>query len=213
MLATKLLLLAASTQALLIPNLEALSSFPQILRTELETSKEQAPFFAGDDTVAPLLMAKPSLSGIPGRYIVVLKDHASTEDISEHLNWLEALPANFKVDPLESEYLKSYGLTRDIVSFNVEGLKGYSGFLDEGRVQEVRNHPLVKFVEQETVVKLTEFDVQKDATWGLARVSHRELEPSTSYYYDNEGGKGVTAYVIDTGIKDDHEEFENRASW
>ena len=213
MLATKLLLLAATTQALLIPNLEALSSFPQILRTELETLKEQAPFFAGDDTVAPLLMAKPSLSGIPGCYIVVLKDDASTEDVAEHLNWLEALPANFKVDPREAEYLKTYGLTRDIVSFNVEGLKGYSGFLDEARVQEVRSHPLVKFVEQETVVKLSEFDVQKDATWGLARVSQRELEPSTSYYYDNEGGKGVTAYVIDTGIKVDHEEFENRASW
>ena len=30
---------------------------------------------------------------------------------------------------------------------------------------------------------------------------------------DNEGGRGVTAYVVDTGIKVEHEEFEGRAQW
>ena len=33
------------------------------------------------------------------------------------------------------------------------------------------------------------------------------------YIYDNQGGEGVDAYVIDTGINVQHVEFEGRASW
>jgi cerevisin len=35
----------------------------------------------------------------------------------------------------------------------------------------------------------------------------------TQYAYDPEGGEGVDAYVIDTGINVDHVEFEGRAVW
>ena len=54
------------------------------------------------------------------------------------------------------------------------------------------------------------------APWGLARVSHRDrlhLSTFTKYAYDHNGGEGVTAYVIDTGINVDHEDFEGRAKW
>ena len=54
------------------------------------------------------------------------------------------------------------------------------------------------------------------APWGLARISHRAkltLGTFTKYLYDTEGGEGVTAYVIDTGINIDHVEFEGRARW
>jgi len=49
------------------------------------------------------------------------------------------------------------------------------------------------------------------APWGLARISHRAkltLGTFTKYLYDSEGGEGVTAYVIDTGINVDHVELE-----
>jgi cerevisin len=54
------------------------------------------------------------------------------------------------------------------------------------------------------------------APWGLARISHRpklSLGTFTKYVYDTDGGEGVTAYVIDTGINIDHVEFEGRARW
>lgn len=57
---------------------------------------------------------------------------------------------------------------------------------------------------------------QRGAPWGLARVSHREplrLGTFNQYTYDSNGGDGVTAYVIDTGINIDHVEFEGRAKW
>jgi cerevisin len=54
------------------------------------------------------------------------------------------------------------------------------------------------------------------APWGLARISHRSplhLSTFTRYVYDHDGGEGVTAYVIDTGINVNHVEFEGRAIW
>lgn len=59
--------------------------------------------------------------------------------------------------------------------------------------------------------------VQRDAPWGLCQVSYgggMPLEPHQHYYYypQSAGGR-VDVYVIDTGIKIDHAEFEGRARW
>lgn len=51
---------------------------------------------------------------------------------------------------------------------------------------------------------------------GLVRVSHREevsFKNFGQYLYMHEGGEGVTAYIIDTGIHIDHADFEGRARW
>lgn len=213
MLVRHLLLGAIGTQALLIPTFEALNSFPAVLKSEYESLKLQTAFKnPSHDGLAPLLMAKKSLAGVPGRYIVVLDAEAKQEDVDDHMVWLESLSGKFASD-MEAQYMATYGLSKSFESFSLDGLTGYTAFLDEARLKEVRSHSLVKFVEQDSVVTLSEYDVQKEGTWGLSRVSHRELAPSTSYYYDNEGGKGVDAYVIDTGIKTDHQEFEDRAAW
>ena len=58
--------------------------------------------------------------------------------------------------------------------------------------------------------------VQDDAPWGLARISHREkLNSSTvSKYLDApHGGSGVDVYVLDTGVNVAHADFEGRTSW
>jgi cerevisin len=66
------------------------------------------------------------------------------------------------------------------------------------------------------VGKDTGIATELGAPWGLARISHRpklSLGTFTKYVYDTDGGEGVTAYVIDTGINIDHVEFEGRARW
>jgi subtilisin family serine protease len=52
---------------------------------------------------------------------------------------------------------------------------------------------------------------QTGATWGLDRIDQRTRPVDGGYTYDFTGA-GVTAYVIDTGIRFDHVEFEGRAS-
>lgn len=62
----------------------------------------------------------------------------------------------------------------------------------------------------------SDIETQKGAPWGLARVSHRNrlsFGTFNKYEYSKDGGDGVTAYVIDTGVNIKHVEFEGRARW
>ncbi|KAI1315568.1 hypothetical protein EDD11_000642 [Mortierella claussenii] len=54
---------------------------------------------------------------------------------------------------------------------------------------------------------------QHAPSWGLPRVSQRNLPLSTDYNYPNTAGQGVDVYVIDTGININHIDFEGRARW
>ncbi|KAJ9089240.1 hypothetical protein DSO57_1014991 [Entomophthora muscae] len=70
----------------------------------------------------------------------------------------------------------------------------------------------VEFIEKDSVVSIDA--VQNNATWGLNRISQSERLNSTDYTYTYKfDGAGVTVYVLDTGIKLDHPEFEGRAQF
>lgn len=152
---------------------------------------------AGLDKLAPLLQTGIDL--IPNKYIVVYKD-ANHEDIKDH---------EFTIN--------SHSEANILDSFKIDGLLGgYIGVFSDEVLNQIRSNPLVKFVEQDSIVKTSEFNIQKGAPWGLARVSHRQplsLNSFNQYLYDTHGGEGVTSYIIDTGVNVDHDEFEGRAKW
>lgn len=50
-------------------------------------------------------------------------------------------------------------------------------------------------------------------SWGLDRIDQTETEGDNSYTYPDSAGDGVTAYVIDTGVRISHDDFEGRASY
>jgi subtilisin family serine protease len=57
--------------------------------------------------------------------------------------------------------------------------------------------------------------VQADAPWGLGRISTRARLGAAPYSYtyrEDAAGSDTFVYVIDTGINDQHVEFERRAS-
>jgi len=59
-------------------------------------------------------------------------------------------------------------------------------------------------------------EIERNAPWGLARISHRDslsFGTFNKYLYAANGGEGVDVYVIDTGTNIDHVDFEGRASW
>ncbi len=87
-------------------------------------------------------------------------------------------------------------------------LKGYSATLPIRRVAALRALPNVVRVERDRVVRTS--TTQPNATWGLDRIDQRALPLSTTYTYTATGA-GVTAYIIDTGIRRSHSEFGGRA--
>jgi len=57
---------------------------------------------------------------------------------------------------------------------------------------------------------------EKNAPWGLARISHRDrlsFGTFNKYLYTDDGGEGVDAYIVDTGTNYNHVDFEGRAKW
>ena len=62
----------------------------------------------------------------------------------------------------------------------------------------------VRYVEQDAVVETTA------TTWGLDRIDQRSLPLSKTYTAPS--AAGVTAYVLDTGLRTTHQEFGGRAS-
>ncbi|GAA0644159.1 hypothetical protein GCM10009535_21960 [Streptomyces thermocarboxydovorans] len=48
-------------------------------------------------------------------------------------------------------------------------------------------------------------------SWGLDRVDQTDTAGDSRYTYPDKAGEGVTAYVIDTGVRITHKDFEGRA--
>ncbi|MGH2749536.1 MAG: S8 family peptidase [Actinomycetota bacterium] len=89
-----------------------------------------------------------------------------------------------------------------------DALSGFSARLPQRALDALRNNPHVSYIEADSRVTIS--DTQSPATWGLDRIDQRNLPLSNSYTY-NATGSGVTAYIIDTGIRFSHAQFGGRA--
>ncbi|CUM65037.1 uncharacterized protein PRCAT00002656001 [Priceomyces carsonii] len=177
---------------------------------------------ASNASPVPLVNSESVRDIIADRYIIVMKDEITSDELKFHQEWVELQHIN-SLAGLESDnsfFLSTADFKAEggiVDSFEIDNfMKGYYGYFLEGTIDLIRKNPLVKFVERDSMVYANEFNIQKGAPWGLARVSHRQplsLNSFNQYLYDTDGGAGVTAYVIDTGINIDHVEFNGRAKW
>lgn len=78
---------------------------------------------------------------------------------------------------------------------------------DEAGARRLRSDPRVRYVEENGLVRALE--VQEEPTWGLDRIDQEKRPVDGSYRYVYTG-RGVTAYVIDSGIRASHAEFGGR---
>jgi subtilisin family serine protease len=102
---------------------------------------------------------------------------------------------------------------------HVRELRAIHGFVAEMSAAEaaaILNEPGVKYVEQDsmggggTVGEPAALDLQTSPPgWGLDRIDQRDLPLNQTYAY-NQTGRGVTAYILDSGINSTHADFGSR---
>ncbi|WP_182377140.1 S8 family peptidase [Nocardioides sp. WS12] len=125
---------------------------------------------------------------VPNQYIVVFKPGlASPKDTEKEMVAKNNATVKF-----------SYG----------HALEGFAAVIPPDRIDNVRNHPNVAYVEQDYYVGPQDI-VTPAPTWGLDRIDQRDLPLNNSYNDINEGA-GVHAYIVDTGIRRTHTEFAGR---
>ncbi|KAG0047998.1 serine protease [Gryganskiella cystojenkinii] len=142
---------------------------------------------------------------IPDAYFVVFKEGARAKEQS---SWVQSLH-------LQSAWSSNDGGEAGVRHvYDMGTFQGIAGRFSPEVLSEIRQNPDVAYVERDQMVYTS--DIQKNAPWGLARISHRKtltLKNYKKYNHNPNGGEGVTVFVIDTGIYTKHDQFEGRASW
>ncbi|MFG2333332.1 S8 family serine peptidase [Streptomyces sp. NPDC048604] len=110
----------------------------------------------------------------------------------------------------KKELAKEYGGTlRRAYNSSVNGFSA-SG-LSETEAKRLAADPAVAKVVQNKKFSINETQ-DNPPSWGLDRVDQTETAGDQKYTYPDKAGEGVTAYVIDTGVRVSHEDFGGRAS-
>lgn len=157
---------------------------------------------AAESEPAPVGEIRGSAVGesIDDEYIVVLKERAFGARSAE----ATAAAVRGQARDLANEYGGSTKRTY------TSALEGFSVSMPEAKARELAADPAVAFVEPNRVERA---DVEQETpTWGLDRVDQRDLPLDRSYESTTDAAN-VTAYVVDSGIRAEHEDFEGRASY
>ena len=91
-------------------------------------------------------------------------------------------------------------------------VSGFSaGSLTETEAKRLAADPAVSKVVQN---KRFHIDATQDnpPSWGLDRIDQKGTAGDGKYTYPDKAGEGVTAYVIDTGVRISHKDFAGRAA-
>jgi subtilisin family serine protease len=137
-------------------------------------------------------------NGVSGRYIVVLDAPALGISSASRGQRPQAV-----LTKLASKHVFKHKHVYE------RGISGFSAEMDEAEAAALARDPDVAYVVEDATARHAA--VQTNAPWHLDRVDQRS-QPSDGTFTTSGSGRGVNAYVVDTGILANHNEFAGRAT-
>ncbi|KAK3989727.1 subtilisin-like protease 6 [Cladorrhinum sp. PSN332] len=147
---------------------------------------------------------------IPHKYIVVYHNNFTDEAVEEHETKIAKTVAKRNLAKRSPRTGKL--LSTKVNTFKINGWRGMELEADDLLVNEIYSDPAVNYIEQDAFVTLNARQIQGAATSGLARISHAQAGQG-GYIFDSTAGEGITVFVVDTGVRITHAEFEGRATF
>ncbi|PHH64252.1 hypothetical protein CDD81_4866 [Ophiocordyceps australis] len=172
------------------------------------------------------------------RHIIVLKSGLKGHHLGRHLKRLKRIyQEGGSQNTSHVEISHSY-------FGGASGFHGYAGRFSALALEDIRRHPQVELVQEDTPVQIprhttkrspsalpdkrllnmvTQYKSSKTSTrqllapWNLHAISHRSPLPKLTpgcfwtYLYDSRAGDKTFAYVIDSGVRVTHVQFQGRA--
>jgi hypothetical protein len=154
-------------------------------------------------------IANPNVQNpIPHKFIVVYNSSFSGEEIQAHQTSVIKTISKRNIGKRSPMTGKLLSTTVD--TYQINDWRAMSLEADDLLINEIYGAKEVSYVQQDAVVSINARQVQAQGTTGLGRISHAKAG-SSLYVFDSSAGEGITAFVVDTGIRVTHEEFEGRA--
>jgi subtilisin family serine protease len=150
--------------------------------------QSQGAAFQGQSQQAPAKFRKVNRA-IPNQYNVALHDVDRSD-----------------VNSVAANLAQAHGGSLRFVF--ADAIKGFTIEIPEAAAIALSKNPQVKYVEENGEASIA--DTQFSPPWGLDRIDQRDMPLSGSYTF-NATGAGVSAFVIDTGIRTTHQQFGGRA--
>ncbi|KAK4229213.1 subtilisin-like protease 6 [Podospora fimiseda] len=147
---------------------------------------------------------------IPHKYIVVYHNNFTDEAVEEHETKIMKTVAKRNLGKRSPHTGRL--LSTKVNTFKINGWRAMNLEADDLLVNEIYADPAVNYIEQDAVVKINARQIQGQAPNGLARLSHSEAGQA-GYIFDSSAGEGITVFVVDTGVRVTHQEFEGRATF
>ncbi|RCG25607.1 S8 family peptidase [Streptomyces diacarni] len=143
-----------------------------------------------------------SHDAVKGSYIVLLKNGGSTHGKTSATR-VESAGKDL-ADEYGGKVARTYGSA--VHGFNATGMSA----------QEARRlaaDDQVAQVFQNQRITTTAATQKNPPSWGLDRIDQKSRKLNKTYTYPSGAGAGVTAYIIDTGVRISHKDFGGRASY
>lgn len=146
---------------------------------------------------------------IADRYIVVYNSTFGDAAIDTHQASIMGKIAKRNIG---KRSLDGRALSTKVNTFQMGKWRAMALEADDRMITEMFSADEVAYIEQDARISLNALASQGDAPSGLARLSHASAGQS-GYVFDTTAGEGITAFVVDTGIRVSHSEYQGRATF